>query len=213
MSAEESEEELNIMFSKLDKEVNKLNSRLQRNESKARKRISNLVEMAELMIESYRLEYCRKDDTLIAKSKKFHQTLDQTKSSIEKIINKYFSDLRQEEEEARKNAHEMVGVELIQLGDQMQDDGIERLLQMNKDMDLNQEKVTDINQNLLEQNGKLMNAELEVKEIESTLKRAKKYILYFSKEYYYDTFIRIMVTLIFVCLIAICVTIYFKKKG
>jgi hypothetical protein len=31
----------------------------------------------------------------------------------------------------------MDGIELIQLGDNMQDDGIERLLQMNKDMDQN----------------------------------------------------------------------------
>lgn len=76
MSAEESEEELKVMISKLEKEVKKLPSRLKRNESKARKRISNLVEMAELMIESYRLEYCREGSSLIPKSKKFHSSLD-----------------------------------------------------------------------------------------------------------------------------------------
>lgn len=105
------------------------------------------------------------------------------------------------------------GIELIQLGDQMQDDGIERLLNMNKDMGMNEEKVKDINTNLLEQNDKMMHADMEVREIESTLKRAKKYLMYFSKEYYQDTFIRVMITLIFLCLLAICVMIYLKKKN
>jgi len=58
-----------------------------------------------------------------------------------------------------------------------------------------------------------MNAELEVKDIDSTLKRAKKYLMYFSEEYYNDTFIRVLISLIFVCLIAIVVTIYLKKKN
>lgn len=107
----------------------------------------------------------------------------------------------------------MNGIELIQLGDNMQDDGIERLLQMNKDMGINQEKVNDINQELLNQNGKMMNAELEVKEIESTLKRAKKYLVYFSQEYYEDTCIRILVSMIFLCLVAIVATVYIKNKN
>lgn len=58
-----------------------------------------------------------------------------------------------------------------------------------------------------------MHADMEVREIESTLKRAKKYLMYFSKEYYQDTFIRVMITLIFLCLLAICVMIYLKKKN
>ena len=53
-----------------------------------------------------------------------------------------------------------------------------------------------------------MEAELEVKEIESTLKRAKKYVMYFSKEFYEDTFIRVLVSLIFLCLLAIFGAIY-----
>ena len=43
------------------------------------------------------------------------------------------------------NAQDLEAIELIQLGDEMQDDGIERLLQMNRDMDLNKIKVDDIN--------------------------------------------------------------------
>jgi sugar-specific transcriptional regulator TrmB len=99
MNAEDSEEELNAMMSKLESEVNKLPSRLKRNESKARKRISNLVEMAELMIESYKLEYCKHNDQLIVKSKKFYSSLNHIKSNIERIINGYFHDLREEEEQ------------------------------------------------------------------------------------------------------------------
>jgi len=62
MDAEESELELKATFKKLEKEVSKLPSKLEKNETKARKRISNLIEMTELMIESFRMEYCRKDD-------------------------------------------------------------------------------------------------------------------------------------------------------
>lgn len=107
----------------------------------------------------------------------------------------------------------MEGLELIKLGDEMQDDGIERLLRMNKDMDLNNQKVGDINQELQTQNEKMMAAEETVKDIESTLKRARKLIAYFSEEFYKDKCIRILVSLIIVVLIAICVTFYIKKKN
>ena len=43
------------------------------------------------------------------------------------------------------NAQDLEAIELIQLGDEMKDDGIERLLQMKSDMDLNKIKVDDIN--------------------------------------------------------------------
>ena len=214
MSAAESEEELTVMLNKLEKEAKGLKSKLAKNESKSRKRISNLVEMAELMIESYRLEYAKKDEDCKSKSKKFHSTLDQIKSSIERTINQYFGEIKEKKGKKKPDlaANEMDGTELIQLGDEMQDDGIERLLQMNKDMDLNKIKVDDINQNLLTQNEKMMATEEEVKDIQSTLKRAKLIIMYFSEEFYKDKCVRILILLIILVLIAICVTIFVKKK-
>jgi hypothetical protein len=83
---------------------------------------------------------------------------------------------------------------------------------MNKDMDLNKIKVDDINQNLLTQNEKMMATEEEVKDIQSTLKRAKLIIMYFSEEFYKDKCVRILILLIILVLIAICVTIFVKKK-
>ena len=85
--AEESEIEISTMMAKLDKEVNRLESKMKKNESKARKRISNLVEMADLMIESYRLEFGKLNDSTQSKSKKFHSELNQIKENVEQIIN------------------------------------------------------------------------------------------------------------------------------
>ena len=94
MSAEDREEEIEMTLKKLEKESKNLKGKLKEDESKARKKIANLVEMCELTIESYRLEFGRVDEVLRGKSKEFHAKLDSIKSQIEKTINTFFSDSR-----------------------------------------------------------------------------------------------------------------------
>ena len=201
------------MLKKLEKESKNLKGKLKEDESRARKKIANLVEISELTIESFRLEFGRVDEVLRGKSKEFHSQLDTIKAQIEKTINSFFNDSRHKKQEAKEvKAQDLEAIELIQLGDDMQDDGIERLLQLNRDMDINQLKVNDINEELFSQGQKLANADSEVKDIDSTLKRAKKIIMYFSEELYQDKCIRILVLLIVLTLIAICALIFFKKK-
>lgn len=94
MSAEEREEEIELMLKKLEKESKNLKGKLKEDESRARKKIANLVEICELTIESFRLEFGRVDEVLRGKSKEYHSKLDGIKSQIEKTINSFFSDSR-----------------------------------------------------------------------------------------------------------------------
>lgn len=97
---------------------------------------------------------------------------------------------------------------MIQLGDDLQNDGISRLEGMNQDLYQGNELLVDANTELLRQRDKLLLATEHTKDMTSTLskfflliERAKKMILYFSKEYYKDKFVRIMIILMILVII------------
>jgi sugar-specific transcriptional regulator TrmB len=80
MSAEEREEEIEAMLKKLEKDSKNLKGKLKDDESRARSRIANQVEITELTIDSFRLEFARVDAVLKGKSKEFNSRLDSIKS-------------------------------------------------------------------------------------------------------------------------------------
>ena len=97
------------------------------------------------------------------------------------------------------------------MGDDMQSDGIERLLGMDRDLIQGNELVRDANIELDRQKEMLLKAEENVKDIDTVLNRASKHISFFSRELHADKFTRCMVLAICLVFIVIILVEAFKK--
>lgn len=100
---------------------------------------------------------------------------------------------------------------MIKYGDELQERGLQKLEAMNKELDEGNDLIDDVNIELRRQGEVLLGVEEDLNDIGSTLKRAQRYISYFSHEYYKDKFIRIMIILIGLLFIIIIVSIIVKK--
>ena len=102
-------------------------------------------------------------------------------------------------------------MQLIKMGDDMQNDGIERLLGMDRDLIQGNEIIRDANVELERQRELLQKAEEDVKDIDTVLNRAAKHISFFSRELHADKFTRCMVLAILIVFIVIVLVVALKK--
>ena len=102
-------------------------------------------------------------------------------------------------------------MQLIKMGDDMQNDGIERLLGMDKDLIQGNDLIRDANIELERQKQQLLQADENVKDIDSALNRAAKHIAFFSREFYSDNFTRCMILAILLIFSVIVIVVAFKK--
>lgn len=73
--------------------------------------------------------------------------------------------------------------------------------------------VSDINDEIKEQNQRMMDMEEIIKDSQSALNRANETIGYFAKAFYRDLFLKIMIILIAIAIIAVVVASVAKKKA
>jgi hypothetical protein len=73
--------------------------------------------------------------------------------------------------------------------------------------------VTDINDEIREQNQRLMDMEEIIKDSQSTLVRANELVGFFAKAFYRDMFLKILIILIAIAIIALVVASVSKKKA
>jgi hypothetical protein len=98
------------------------------------------------------------------------------------------------------------------MGTDLQTRGLDKLEQINNNLDEGNLLIDGVNKEVGRQRDLLNRADLEVLEIDSTLKRTNRYLIYFSQEYTSDKFIRIMVILILLAVVAIILTVIIKKN-
>ena len=72
--------------------------------------------------------------------------------------------------------------------------------------------VTDINDEIKEQNQRMMEMEEVVKDSQSTLSRANQLVRFFARSFYKDMFLKVMIVLIAILIIAICIAAVSKDS-
>jgi len=218
MNEKEQYEGIQHLFEKLNQKVSNLKSDLKKNSKSARRAAKEMTTTLSLLIDEYELEYVDDDPARVTLTvNKFKEQLSTLKIQMKSVLNAHKEVEKKEESKKKKTkqttrkANQMGAQELIQIGDDLQNDAIDRLLDMDKDLNHGNQMIVDANAELMKQKETLLDAHDDLHGIESTMKRAQKHISYFSREFYSDKFTRIMVLAIFLVLVAIVGIVIFKK--
>lgn len=211
---ENAEQEITLVIQKLERNKKKFMDGYKTEPKKFQKMIESSLNEIKELLETYKLRYTN-DGKNVRAEKKF-KSMQKDLKSLEKEFKEFKLKTNPEQDNEPKGLRQPKREGKLQdyarLGDKYQKDGLDRLMGIEKDLNDNLEMVKVGNEELDRQAEKLMEANENVSEMKTALKRSMELITKMSRDLYADKFIRIMTILILLIFVTIIVIAVFKKK-
>lgn len=174
------------------------------------KSIRKKIEMAELSLQTFELEFW--DQLEDENNKKRLEGLqDDIKKQNGKVV-EYEHKIQQQDDNQKddshnqkSNVHKMEREQVIHIGDDLQNRALEKVKNINLNVNDGNLDIREMNKELEAQDEKQKEIQDEVYEIGSALKRSQKLIGYFAREYYKDKCVRILSIIIILLIITIVI--------